>query len=142
MLSVVGRGRNKTKNPMPETRSFVREAVLIPRLLAATGFLRRCRKTRPMKCPRCEHNMSPAFCNRASGLSYTDPSQFENFVFKDVDLSKAGLRKLIPWKGEWHKAHICEDCSVYVIEYDAAYSRKEIESMLGGMKKNQETVKL
>jgi len=74
--------------------------------------------------------MRPAFCNRAAGLSYTDPSQFENFVIKDSDLLKAGFRKLIPWKGEWFKAHICKDCGVYTIEYTKAYSRKDVEALI------------
>jgi hypothetical protein len=79
--------------------------------------------------------MKPAFCNRGTGLSYTDPSQYKNFVFKDNDLSKAGFRRLIPWKGEWHTAHICKNCGVYTIEYSQAYTRKEVEALIGGMKK-------
>lgn len=88
-----------------------------------------------MKCPKCDHDMRPAFCNRATGLSYTDPSQFENFVFKDIDLSNAGFRKLIPWKGEWHRAHICEDCGVYMIAYKQVYTRNEVEALIDGMTK-------
>ena len=88
-----------------------------------------------MKCPKCNHDMRLAFCNRASGLSYTDPTQFEHFAFKDIDLSGAGLRKLIPWKGEWHMAHICEDCGIYTIEYKQAFSRKEVEAIIADMQK-------
>jgi len=84
--------------------------------------------------------MRSAFCSRASGLSYTDPSKFENYVFKDTDLSNAGFRKLIPWKGEWHKAHICEDCGIYSIEYRQSYSRKEVEEIIEGMKKQPQTI--
>ncbi len=92
-----------------------------------------------MKCPKCDHDMRLAFCNRASGLSYTDPTQFEHFVFKDIDLSGAGLRKLIPCKGEWHMAHICEDCGVYTIEYKKAFSRKEVEIIIADMQKEHAT---
>ncbi len=93
-----------------------------------------------MKCPKCELDMPAAFCSRAAGLSYTDPTSFEKFAFKDVDLSGAGLRKFIPWKGEWHLAHICENCAIYTIEYKQAYSRKEVEAMIVEMKVKSETV--
>ncbi len=83
--------------------------------------------------------MRLAFCNRALGLSYTDPTQFEHFVFKDIDLSGAGMRKLIPWIGEWHMAHICEDCGVYTIEYKKAFSRKEVETIIADMQKEHAT---
>ncbi len=89
-----------------------------------------------MKCPKCDHEMRPAFCNRAAGLSCTDPSKFNNYVFKDHDLSKAGFRKWIPWKGEWHVAHICTDCSLYTIEYGKVFSRKEVAAIIAGMKQD------
>lgn len=84
--------------------------------------------------------MRLAFSNRASGLSYTDPAQFEHFVFQDIDLSGAGLRKLIPWKAEWHMAHICEDCGVYTIEYKEALSRKEVEAIITDRQKKAPTL--
>ena len=84
--------------------------------------------------------MRLAFCNRASGLSYTETTQFEHTVFRDIDLSGAGLRKLIPWKGEWHMAHICKDCGIYTIEYKKAFSRKEVAAIIGDMQKELATV--
>lgn len=74
--------------------------------------------------------MIPAFCNKAAGLSYVKPSQFNGFSFHDKDLSEAGLRKIIPWKGEWHRSSICEECGIYTIEYSQAYSRREVEEII------------
>jgi hypothetical protein len=81
-------------------------------------------------CPSCGKEMELAFCAKASGLSYTKPSSFTRTAFLDKDLSEAGLRKLIPWKGEWHKASICEGCSIYTIEYAEAFDRAEVEKII------------
>lgn len=83
-----------------------------------------------MNCPNCNQEMRLAFSNRASGLSCADPAQFGNFFFMDVDLFGAGLRKLLPWKAEWYRAHRCEVCCVCTIEYGQAYSRREVEAMI------------
>jgi len=87
-----------------------------------------------IQCPSCESDMQLAFCAKASGLSYAKPDDFKNNVFVDKDLSEAGFRKLIPWKGEWHRAHICEACGIYTIEYASSYSRAEVEEMITALK--------
>ena len=78
--------------------------------------------------------MDLAFCAKASGLSYAKPDKFMNNMFVDKDLSEAGFRKLIPWKGEWHRAHICEACGIYTIEYAISYSREEVEQLISTSK--------
>jgi len=92
-------------------------------------------KMQNINCPSCNSTMDLAFCARASGLSYAKPDDFMNKVFMDEDLSKAGLRKLIPWKGEWHRAHICEACGVYTIQYAVSYSREEVEKLIANQNK-------
>ncbi len=79
--------------------------------------------------------MALGFCSRASGLSYVTPDKFTNKAFIDKDLSEAGFRKFIPWKGEWHRAHICEACDIYTIEYSVSYSREEVEKLIATSEK-------
>ena len=81
--------------------------------------------------------MSQAFCARASGLSYTEPSKFQSFVFGDVDLSKTGPsdpKRLL--KGQWHKSHLCDECGIYTIEYREVYSRQEVEALIAEQDEN------
>jgi len=80
-----------------------------------------------MKCPKCNNEMQIAFCNKAEGLSCAMPEKFDNFIFLDKDLSGAGLKKFFPHKAEWHPAYLCQDCTIYVIEYGVSMNHKEAE---------------
>ena len=74
--------------------------------------------------------MDIAFCNRNTGLSYTKLESFEFNLFKDEDLFQAGFRQFIPWKAQWHKSHICEACSIYLIEYDQIFQHEEVKKYI------------
>ncbi len=81
--------------------------------------------------------MNPAFCARASGLSYTEQSKFQSFIFGDDDLSTTGPsdpKGLL--KGEWHKSHLCDECGINTIEYREVYSRQEVEALIAEQEEN------
>ena len=86
-----------------------------------------------MKCPKCDHRMRMAFCNRASGLSCVEPDQFAYAVVRDTDLSGSAWRNLIPWTASWHPAHLCEACGMYAVEYRRTFSRKQVEAIIDRM---------
>ena len=91
-----------------------------------------------LKCPKCDRPMDLAFCNKNTGLSYTKLSSFHKKIFKDEDLFEAGFRQFIPWKARWHKSHICEDCSVYMIEYERVFEHQEVKDLLDTLDRKQD----
>ena len=77
------------------------------------------------KCPRCGDAFKAGFAVRSAGFSFVDPGKFESFAFIDEDISKAGLRKLVPWKAEYYRSYLCRSCKLYVVDYSEIYSRKQ-----------------
>jgi hypothetical protein len=62
------------------------------------------------------------------GLSWVEEEKFKTFAFMDKDLSKAGMKKLFPWKGEYFKATNCPQCQIVLIDYSQKHDRKAVES--------------
>lgn len=80
-------------------------------------------------CPRCGNTLEAGFASRSSGLSFIAPDKFARFMFLDEDVSKAGFRKLFPWKAEYNRAYRCQTCKLYLRDYGVIYSRHEAETI-------------
>lgn len=70
-----------------------------------------------------EHGCSSA----NTGLSWIERGKFESFAFVDKDLSGAGLRKMLPWKGFYFHAWKCGSCEILTVDYSEKFDRKSVE---------------
>lgn len=73
--------------------------------------------------------MEQGFCPKGSGLWYVRPEKVERFAFKDEDLTKSRLQRLIPAKAEYYVAFHCEQCHYYAVDYEKSLSRNEANAL-------------
>ena len=85
-----------------------------------------------MKCPKCEQEMAKGFSSANTSLSWIDEDKFKSYIFMDADLSESGIKKLIPWKGEYFEAANCIQCKVVIVDYSKKYDRKTLEAEMIG----------
>jgi predicted nucleic-acid-binding Zn-ribbon protein len=83
-----------------------------------------------MNCPKCQKTMLSGYSAANTGLSWIDEDKFKSFTFIDTDLSGAGLKKLLPWKGEYFRASNCAQCKIMLIDYSERFDRKAVESKM------------
>lgn len=74
--------------------------------------------------------MQDGFAGKAAGLSFVAREKFERFAFLDEDVSRAGLKKLFPWKAEYFDSYLCRSCELYIIDFSATLNRAEAEQMI------------
>jgi hypothetical protein len=72
--------------------------------------------------------MASGYSCANAALSWIEKEKFRSFAFVDKDLSGAGVRKLLPWKGYYFKASHCRLCQMVVIDYSKKFDRKSVES--------------
>ena len=84
------------------------------------------------KCPKCVREMQLGFTLRAYGLWYIPAKQVGNVVIKEKDLVKAGWRRFFPSKAEFYRAHLCEACKVFAVEYSESLTQQEDARLSGG----------
>jgi hypothetical protein len=81
-------------------------------------------------CPRCGKNLEAGFAGAtAPGLSFVAPHKFRHFAFLDEDLSKAGIRKFLPWAARYFRSYLCRSCELYLIDYSVRLNRAEAEQV-------------
>lgn len=85
-------------------------------------------------CPRCGRGLQPGFSHRAAGLSFVSPAKLLQTVSLDEDLSRAGLKKLLPSPAEYFPSYLCRSCELYLIDYSTALAhadaKKEAQSLV------------
>jgi hypothetical protein len=81
------------------------------------------------KCPRCASALEAGFAARSAGLSFIPPEKFRSFAFVDEDLSGAGLRRVLPWKAEYFRSYLCQECSLYLVDYSEVLDRPQAQAI-------------
>jgi hypothetical protein len=85
------------------------------------------------KCPRCGSSLEQGFAVRGVGLSFVEPSKFEQFLFLDEDVSQSGLKKLLPSRAQYYRSCLCRSCRLYLIDYAVIYSRDDAEAVAASL---------
>jgi hypothetical protein len=81
-------------------------------------------------CPKCGQQMEQGYFVRASGLSYVTLEKLRKFVFRDIDLVKAGFRKFLPSKAEFYTSYLCSDCKWYSVDFSKSFSWREVNDLV------------
>ena len=81
------------------------------------------------RCPSCGGPLEQGFAAKAAGLSFIESQKFSKYAFTDEDISRAGLSKVLPWKGVYFRAARCEACKVYMVDYGTTYDRKQANGL-------------
>jgi hypothetical protein len=81
-------------------------------------------------CLRCGKNLEAGFATAtALGLSFVAPDKLRHFAFLDEDLSKAGIRKFLPWAARYFRSYLCRSCKLYVIDYSVRLNRAQAQQV-------------
>jgi hypothetical protein len=81
-------------------------------------------------CPRCGKNLEAGFAGATTpGLSFVAPDKLRHFAFVDEDLSKAGIRKFLPWAARYFRSYLCRSCELYLIDYSVSLNRAEAKQV-------------
>jgi hypothetical protein len=84
-------------------------------------------------CPRCGNQLDAGFAVRWAGLSFVTPAKFRKHMFVDEDLSRAGLRKLLPWNAAYYESYLCRTCKLYLVDYGETYSRRQAREIAASL---------
>jgi Domain of unknown function (DUF6487) len=85
-------------------------------------------------CPRCGKMIEAGFTGAtAPGLSFVAPDKFRHFAFLDEDVSKAGIRKFLPWAARYFRSYLCRSCELYIVEYSVRLNRAQANQAAAAM---------
>jgi Domain of unknown function (DUF6487) len=76
-------------------------------------------------CPRCGKMAEAGFAAVGAALSFAGPDKFRNFAFADEDVSKAGIRKFLPWAARYFRSYLCRSCKLYIVDYSVRLTRAQ-----------------
>ncbi len=89
--------------------------------------------TELMKCPSCENEMEAGFSVRSSPLSFVTKERVQQFIHKDEDLNRAGLKTFLPSKASYNAAYHCRACKILVVDYSKPISSREAKGRARGV---------
>lgn len=84
-------------------------------------------------CPKCNELFENGFLSRTAGLSFASAKNFEQHTFLDEDIVQAGLKKILPSKGEWYRSYLCRSCEVYLVDYSVSLDRQEVNELANSL---------
>ena len=80
-------------------------------------------------CPRCGAALEAGFAHKATGLSFVAPGKLDRFLTVDEDLTRSGLRKLVPSWAEYFRSYLCRACELYLIDFGATLGQDEAQRL-------------